>query len=194
MTLDEFGLPKEHGASDLQDSARLAGILWTFGISDISHLSPNLDLYFDGDNKIFVRHPLERKYDFSRDQAICLFAGMKARSLWTGVLPVIRKEYVDGKDWFSPSHNAHIKFCRFETPNLLERNWIWLDVLWACYVDKEHENNQLLCMLLSHRNKKPLKFYLKNSNWEQLIASYWGGWRGERELAYQMIKYLNKVK
>lgn len=77
MIFDELGLPKDNGASDLQDSARLAGLLavfeWPRYIGIHQYLREGLGKY--------VRHPKEHIYDFSRDQAICLMAGFYSESM-----------------------------------------------------------------------------------------------------------------
>lgn len=194
MIFDNLGLPKDMGASDLQDSARLAGLAVVFGFDLTQNKRIPLEKYVMNIPAVglthYVRHPLEHKYDFSRDQAICLIAGLGAQ----GKKDLVNKSYIDGKDIFSPSHRGHIKRCQGKKPNLLEEHWLWLDVLYSCFYQPMGEPNQLLCMLML-ADPKYLKFWLKyNKHWRAAIKEYWceaaGEWRGERELASHMIAIL----
>lgn len=56
MIFDNLGLPKDNGASDRQDSARLAGLLAVF---DWPQYIP-LHVYFREGEKKYVRHPEDR--------------------------------------------------------------------------------------------------------------------------------------
>lgn len=189
MIFDNLGLPKDNGADDFADSARLAGILTVF------EWPQKVDLKFYLQSKvpkndittIYVRHPLERKFDFSRDQTIPFIAGLYKQGLWY----CVSEKYVDGKDWFSPSHKGHIRRCKAEKANWFQDLWLWIDVLWASFVAQMEENNQLLSILMI-ADVKYLKFYTKyNKLWEANVKSYWCNWRNEKELAEHII---NKVK
>jgi hypothetical protein len=189
MIFDKLGLPKDNGATDLQDSARLAGLLTTFGWAK----RMSLELYVDKDKKRYVRHPEERTYDFSRDQAICLIAGL----YFSGKRDLVKREYVDGKDIFSPSHMGHVRMCQGLKPRWYQKAWLWIDVLYGCFYQPMGEPNQLLCMLMV-ADRKYLKFWLKyNKHWQASIKEYWaegaGAWRKEPELAAHMIKVLENV-
>lgn len=180
MIYDGLGLPKENGADDLEDSARLAGILTVF---DINKKIP-LDSYLK--NKEYTRHPSGSKYDFSRDQAICLLAGLSRQ----GKFSIIKKEYINGNDILSPSVTGHIKRCHGDKSNTMENLWLWLDVAYHAIITPLEEPNQILCMMLI-ADKKYLKFWLKiNRQWRESIRLYWCGWRKEPELAEDMIKFL----
>lgn len=200
MIFDNLGLPKDNGATDLQDSARLAGLMTVFGWPKEIPLSNYLSVSSKSvstnssqmiSTKRYVRHPLETKYDFSRDQAICLMAGFycgKYLSSW------VDKKFVDGKDFFSPSHMGHVRVCQGLAPRWYQKLWLWFDVLYSCFYQPMGEPNQILCMLMV-ADKKYLKFWLKyNKHWRDAIREYWcegaGEWRGERELAEHMIKVL----
>jgi len=188
MIFDHNGLPKDNGATDYQDSARLAGIMavfeWPRGV--------NLQGYLDmGQKPKYVRHPFEEsKSDFSRDQAICLMAGM----CYSHMPIQVDRRFVDGKDWFSPSQMGHVRRCQGLKAYWYQNLWLWLDVLWACYVKPMAEPNQLLCMLMV-ADPKYLRFYVKhNKKWKEAILAYWCGWRNEKELAELMItKIRNRV-
>ena len=190
MKLDEYGLPRENGATDWQDSARLAGILNVFSIRYFNMLQYVTHDFKFKHHKRYVRHPYERKYDFSRDQAVCLMAGL----YFTNNCNLVNKNFIDGKDWFSPSHNGHVRICQGLKPRWHQKLWLWLDVFWACYVKPMAEPNQLLCMLMV-ADIKYLTFYVRrNKKWKEAIQNYWCGWRNEPEIAEQMIsKIRNRV-
>lgn len=209
MIFDNKGLPRDTGASDWMDSSRLAGMVRLF--DDKSKIP--IDLYVVGDTQIlesgikitrtvngaptkkYVRYPfVENPYDFSRDQALCLVAGLYK----AGFSFLVRKDYVNGKDIFMPSHMGHIRRCAKQKPNLLQKTWLWLDVFWNVYKNPMSEPNQLLSMIyVAHLQgeKSYLKFWLKhNKQWQESITEYWSGWRGETELAKLMIDTLTKSK
>lgn len=187
MMFDDLGLPKEFGASDLQDSARLAGIVTVFDFAKVD--LRNYVIYVAGRPK-YCRHPSEIKYDFSRDQAICLMAGLGVQRLYG----LVDQDLVDGKDIFSPAHKGHIARCKGEKASWFQDAWLWIDVTYSAFVKPLEEPNQLLCMLML-APEKFLKFWLKhNKKWEQAIKDYWcegpGAWRGEENLAQHMITVL----
>lgn len=191
MKFDELGLPQDNGASDLQDSARLAGLMtvfnWPQRIDLEKYILSNVIL----SEKRYVRHPKEIKYDFSRDQTLCFIAGLYEIRRFD----LVNKNYVDGKDLFSPSHMGHFAICQGKKPTLLQRAWLWLDVYYSCFYQPMGEPNQLLCMLMVYPDKSYLKFWLKhNKVWRDAIREYWymgaGAWRGEEQLAEHMIKVL----
>lgn len=185
MIFDELGLPKDTGASDLQDSARLAGVMTVF---EWPQKIPLVKYVID-DNFItkYCRHPKEYKYDFSRDQALCLMAGLAKQNHFQ----YVKKEFVDGKDLFSPSNMGHVRICQGLKPRWYQNAWLWFDVIYSAKVKPLAEPNQLLCMLVVHPDTKYIKFWLKhNKQWEQAIRDYWSGWRGEKELADHMIDFL----
>lgn len=190
MLFDSLGLPKDNGAGDLQDSARLAGLLTTF------EWPRNIDLTryvltSVSPNK-YTRHPLEIKYDFSRDQTICLVAGLYFQKR----INFVSKKFVDGRDFFSPSQSGHIRACQGYKYKWYQSLWLWLDVFWSAYIQPTYEPNQLLCMLIvaeKSQSTNHLKVWLKiNKKWEQAIKDYWCGWRKEPELAEHMIAFLKK--
>jgi hypothetical protein len=177
MDFDGLGLPKDKGATDRQDSARLAGIMTVFEWPQVVSCSK----YFDGFK--YVRHPEEPGYDFSRDQSICLMAGLSKQQFYY----IIDKKYVDGKDIFSPSHMGHIARCKGDKATFAQNSWLWMDIYWSCFVKPMGEPNQLLCMMMM-ADPKYLNFWCKNNKkWKESIREYWSGWRGEPELAEHMI-------
>lgn len=80
------GLPVDTGAGDTRDSARLAGVMAVAGMSNAPDCTKYLVEYLPG-KFLGVRHPNPDPADeiasswryFSRDQMICLVAGLKAQ-------------------------------------------------------------------------------------------------------------------
>jgi hypothetical protein len=183
MKFDSLNLPQENGASDLQDSARLAGIMAVFNYYPNGKF--DLSLYLK--NGKYVRHPSEYKYTFSRHQTLCFVAGLFVQG-WRDLVDL---KYVDGKDLFMPSHRGHIEICKGDTANWFQNLWTWVDVLMAAHFKKMDEPNQILCRMMLNPDKTHLKYWLKNNDkWRESILEYWCGWRNEPELAEHMIKKL----
>lgn len=184
MIFDGLELPKDQGATDLNDSARLAGIMTTF------EWPQKVDCSKYVVNKKYVRHPNEKNYiSFSRDQFTCLIAGLYKQ----GHYGLVDSKFIDGKDFLSPSVKGHEQRCKNKKSSWIQDQVFWFDILWACYIKPTSENNQLLCMLETHYDKKYIKFYLKNCKvWRENIRSYWCGWRNEPELAEHIIKFLER--
>lgn len=189
MIFDDKGLPKENGASDRLDSARLAGIMTVFEFRPRVECSKYVVHNWNTGSYTYVRHPDERgELDFSRDQAMCLMAGLWRQ--WLNHL--VSEKFIDGKDILTPSHMGHIRRCQGKDSSWIQDAWLWLDVLWACKVKPDAESNQLLSILMV-ADKKYLKFYLKNHpDWKKTIKDYWCQWRNEPDLADHMIKTLEE--
>lgn len=179
MIFDSLGLPKENGATDLQDSARLAGIMTVFEWPQRVNL-----LYYIHSENGYVRHPFEIQYDFSRDQAACLIAGLYRQSFQNWV----RREFITGRDFLSPSVRGHIRRCQGRKANWFQDLWLWLDIYWSAYVKPDAELNQLLCMLMIAGPKWVKRFTSRHKSWRENLRKYWSGWRGEPELAEWIIK------
>lgn len=192
------GYPVEQGASDSQDSARLIGLLAVFGYP------VDKEKYFDyinhGPGPYYLRHPIERnKYEYSRDQLICYVAGLKALNLdylhWSYYRP-------DNGDWLSPSQKSFVeRICKGKNGTITGNIWLWLDVLWSCFIDPMAEPCQLICMLKKHPDEKYIRFWVNNNKlWREAIREYFcsqtpGKYnRGEPELAELMIKDLEQYE
>lgn len=183
------GYPVDTGSTNGQDSARLAGIMWVFDHHD-AHVFDIYDYLGDDD---YLRHPNEENVTpFSRDQASALFAGLYIKDLMYSFISV-DPNYKTKNDIISPSVLGHFKRCAGLKANWFQDLWLWLDVLWSCFIAPMDESNQLICMMKVHENKAYLKFWCKwNKKWKNSILNYWseneGAWRGEPELAELMIK------
>jgi len=188
MKLDEFGLPLEN-ATDKQDSCRLAGVMRTFKHPMAFDISKYVISYGQ-----YCRHPKEFIYKQSRDQTVPLFAGLFV----DGLNHLVDSNYSPPSgDWISPSVRGHFKRCAGLKANWFQDLWLWLDVLWSCFIDPMAESNQLICLMKVHPNKAYLKFWCKwNKKWKNSIKNYWceneGAWRGEPELAEIMIKTIEE--
>lgn len=78
---------------------------------------------------------------------------------------------------------------------MFQNLWLWLDVLWSCFIAPMDEPNQLLAMMMIHPNPVYLQFWVAhNSKWEAAIREYWCSKtpgiydRGEPEFAEWMIE------
>lgn len=195
MIFDELGLPKDNGATDLQDSARLAGIMAVFDYPKTPDLTKYCQGYLGnhGDNLYYVRHPKEYKYDMSRDQAVCLVAGFyyqhyKSARYW------VKDAAVTGKDILSPSVKGHFRRCRFEKTTWLQDFWLKLDIYWSAYIKPKAEINQLLCMLMVAGPEWVHLFKKHHKSWEDNLLEYWAySFRQEPELAEHIIKKLREI-
>ncbi len=209
MIIDVRGLPRDVGATDTMDSARLAGIMASF-----EHpLSPDLSAYIVQDNQA-VRHPFDfpanNPKNFSRDQFLCLIVGLRkqgkidiCRKLrdaardrnWFAQnteedIPGSTKKFPHGADWLSFSNRMIINKCAGMSGNPLGYVWLFLEIVLNAIKSPTEESNQLISQLLVV-NKAWMKFYkLITPKWKEAITNYWSGWRGEPELATLMINKL----
>lgn len=215
MIFDLYGLPKDNGATDYMDSARLAGLVELFG-------SDHIDLmayirYDDEGRLVAMRHPREMPSNnwknFTRDQLMCLAAGLKkqnregtVRKLYYEAVrrgyraqnteadyPGTLKKFPNGADLLTPSHMNHLRICSGEKPTLLGRLWLTIDILFNGYISPKTEPNQLICMCVVAGEKYVRLWKKVNPYWKGAIIDYWCGWRGEKELALRMIESLEKI-
>jgi len=185
------GYPCDSGSTNGQDSARLAGLMQVF--DHPQKLNSKLINYYDY-GLTYLRHPKEiNATAFSRDQASCLFAGLYVSGLKVFVLA----DYQPENDLISPSVRGHFKRCAGLKSNWFQDLWLWLDVLWSCFIAPMDEPNQLLAMMMIHPNKAYLKFWTKyNEYWRNSLQNYWymneGSWRQEKELCEHIISEIEK--
>jgi hypothetical protein len=211
----ENNLPVDEGADTKADSARLAGMMALVGHPK----APDLRQYFVNGHP--VRHPYATLYPenhprvMSRDQIVCLAAGMRAQG-HGAMLKVF-----DGK-WFAPNNmheiwndNGTPMFGKWKMPDLyaphvrahitsrypssIELQFLALDIYLSGKFQPLHEQNQLQALVLTMEALEPgwVKFYVKcNPQWERATWDYWvtnrlSYCKGEPELA-QMI--INTIK
>lgn len=192
---DSLGLPKDVGATDFLDSARLAGLLVLFGKNTM--MAPpvntlpyvNLSLYTNGIS--YVRHPNISPFDplISRDQVVPLFAGMWRQHSSIMVDPNYQPP---NKDYISPSVRGHFIRCAGGKAHWYQDLWLVADILWSAYVCPLDEPNQLISMLIVAGPWYLKLWTMLNKQWEKSILDYWcenqGAWRQEPELAKAMIE------
>lgn len=215
MIFDEHGLPRDNGATDFADSARLAGLMALVGHKDMTR--NKLLMYSINNGFDAVRYPFidvaqgiswsNNPKNFTRDQLICLVAGLKKLDC---PVPCIRllasaetrksraqnieddvpgsvKKFPNGADILTPSHMNHLRICAGEKPTLLGKAWLMMDIIGSSIFTPMHEPNQLIAMCLTAG-----PFYVKmlrkmNKKLDEAIKEYWCGWRNEPELAQMLI-------
>jgi len=185
IQLDENGYVKIKGASDSEDSSMFAGIITLFELKEID-LEKYIDISAKGYHYIRCKESI---YSFSRDQFIALSSGFWKQ----GKYDLVKLEWIDGWDIFSPSQMGHVLRCQGKKTTWIQDKWLWLDVYYGCFFNPTQESNQLIAMMKVHPSKAYLKFWCKwNKQWANSIRNYWseneGAWRGEPELAELMIK------
>lgn len=173
---DAEGFPRDTGATDMWDSARLGGLM-----ALLRHpQAPDCSRYLvDGRP---TRHPTVTPDDFSRDQLVPWIAGYWKQA---GPLPVAYKP--SNRDILSPSQQDHVRRCQGKPDTLLGRAWLWADILYSAYVDPMAEPNQLIAMLVVAGPKWVRRWMRLNKNWREAVMAYWGGWRNEAEFAEFII-------
>lgn len=202
MIFDYLGLPRDVGATDFKDSARLAGIMEIVQYPKTFNIWQYVDI-----NGQLCRHPMYHEpKDFSRDQLLPLAAGLYSKRF-----QVVDKPYVlntvDHKWWLapngdfmSPSHRNHIALCACDEregamePNRFGYLWLRLDILWNAYVQPLSEPNQLIAMMIMAGPQYVRLWKKHNKKWDLAIRQYWsegaGAWREERDLAAWMIDFI----
>lgn len=204
MRIDSIGLPQDNGASDLQDSVRLAGIMVVFNWRDRPDLSKYIlkagtpiklrdepgDIEFRKD--IVVRHPSEYKYDLSRDQWICWSAGTFFQ---TERIFDVSWDLVNGKDIFIGAVTGHIKRCQGKKANWIEDLCLEAEIRIHAKFTPLDEPNQLLCMMMVHPDKKYLKLWTQlNPQWRRSIQMYWAlSYRSEPWLSIHIIGVIQLI-
>lgn len=213
MIFDEYDLPKDVGATDSMDSARLAGMMSLVGHAQ----TPDLRKYVRWG--LGIRHPhfypSNYPWNFSRDQLIPLAAGLYAQNhilagskdLYFGAknrnwrcqntekdFPGSKKKFPDGADFLFPQHILMLTLCAQIKPSLLlsifGKIWLFLDLLFNALFTRHRESNQLIALLFVMGPFWMRLYKAVTPSWEKAIKNYWCGWRGEPELAEMLIHKL----
>lgn len=183
------GYPCDSGSTNGQDSARLSGLMKVFKHPDTNRF----DIFDYVGAYDYLRHPKEKNATaFSRDQASCLFSGL----YFSGLEWLVGHNYQPKNDIIMPSVRGHFKRCAGLKANWFQDLWLWLDVLYSCFIDPLAEPNQLLCMIYIHPDIKYLYFWTKhNKKWKESLRNYWymndGSWRQEKELCEHIISKID---
>jgi hypothetical protein len=113
MIFHKWGYPKPNGAFDWEDSSHLAGIL---AVTEHDQ-AVNCTKYW---TKYYIRC-LNSKYDFSRDQAIMLMAGLYKQ----GYKDYIKIRYIKGKDYLPPSVQGVENIAITGKATFIQKLWKW---------------------------------------------------------------------
>ena len=186
------GIPRDNGATDLEDSARLAGVLAITG-----EMTPVYRYYTAA--RGLVRHPAS-ELPFTRDQLLCLaYLHYKYRTLGSSNTPVQSSIESciafapNGKDYLNPAHRQHLRICTGGTPSLWGNIWLVGEICWHAFCVPTSESNQLICMLLTSPPMYVNLWKRLNVRWRESINEYWCGWRNEPELATALIKRMEAI-
>jgi len=177
------GYPADNVSTDMQDSARLAGLMAMIGHKD----APNLLLYIV--NGEIVRCPIEYVYNLSRDQAACFAGGWsKAKSALSLRHDLFNKyKWRVSKDIVSPSVQNHFRIAFTEQSNWLGEKWLGLDLWYNSKLGPDTEQNQLIAMCATAGR---LKEYVSLTPWwKDSLRKYWGD-RQEQEFCEQLIAFV----
>jgi hypothetical protein len=190
------GLPRISGASDMQDSSHLAGILAVFGHPQAVCCTRYVLL--DNENKwYYVRCPFERGYDLSRDQGILLMSGMLAQ----GERDFVRTNFIDGKDLLPPSVRGLEAIAKTGKASWLSHWWLKREIAWHSNLQPLEEPFQIIALCISYdraHGTKYLKLWTEsNKLWRWSIRRYLaeldGAWRDEKELCDFVIKRIEEM-
>lgn len=221
MIFDELGLPKDVGATDKMDSARLAGLMVLF---DYKAESIDLMKYIKYDENgvvVAMRHPTEvpsnNHKNFTRDQMNCLIAGLKkqghagtVRKLYYAAKdrgyraqnteadhPGTLKKFPNGADILAPDTMNHLRICGDLEPKLLGKINLRLSILYNAKFAPLSEPNQLISVMMMAGPEYVRMWKKYNKNWQTAIRYYWcegpGYWRNEPGLAKRMIEVLDSI-
>lgn len=187
--------PRDNGATDFMDSARLMGMLSVFKYQGLV-----LSSYFVG-LKV-VRCPVSNvdgdqctdHKNFSRDQLVPLIAGYCGVGPYAHILADnIRFIFCPNWDILSPSQLNHIRMCIGKKPSWFGLKWLELDIWYNAKFAPMSEPNQLLCMLMIAGPEYVRKWKSANVSWEKAIRTYWEGFRDEKEVSDLIVDGLNKI-
>lgn len=209
-----WGLPRDTGASDWQDSCRLAGLMTL-----TKHQSaPEMKYYTreSSEGLMGIRcpgePPADNPYNFSRDQLVLLVAGLytqgnieltkqlyikaKERGYRAQNIehdyPGTTKKWPDGPDILSPSVMNHLRLCAGLPGFAIGYGFLVLDILINAAFTPMREPNQLIAMCVV-AGPKYVRLYKKTtSKWREALRDYWSGWRREPEIAEHVIQFLEK--
>lgn len=190
----ENGFCKIQGASDFADSSHLAGILAIFGHPQAIPCWKYIKASASGGLE-YVRHPDERRFDFSRDQATLLMAGLLAQDFGY----MVQLARINGKDVLPPSVRGLEAIAKTGKASWLSHWWLKREIQWHATLQPLEEPFQIISMCISYDRAEGTK-YLKlwtdsNKLWKWSCRRYLsqldGEWRQEPELCEWII---NKIE
>lgn len=216
MIFDSHGLPRDTGATDFADSARLAGLIATFGHPAMT--ADKIALYVIADQG--VRYPFQdpmgnpssnNPKNFTRDQLICLAAGLKTLRRPDLALKLYRaaqdrwwrgqnteadvvgstKKFPNGADLLGPDVMSHLKNCADQGTTFFGNVVLVASIMFNAYVKPMSEPNKIMCLCKIAGPKYVKLLRRLNPKLDDAIREYWcsgaGAWRNEPELAEFLI-------
>jgi hypothetical protein len=193
------GLPVDTGASDSQDSARLAGMMAIAGLANYCEL-----YVVEGKGR---RHPTDsfqganNPDKFSRDQLMCLIAGLgefPSRELLAAAHTAGNRAQNWMEDngkakWYGADRLTTLNMQVLEIRageraklSLFARMQLAAELTLKRVFTPLGEPNQLISMCYVSGNLSMLDRLWPQ--WELAVVEYWCGWRGEPELAHALIR------
>lgn len=204
MRFDQLDLPVEDNASDKQDSIRLNALMVVFNYPGAVPMKNYLALrgskiplrddpekFFVCPKTMYVRHPREYAFDLSRDQYICAIAGFAEED----ERYFISREFVNGKDFMSPTVAGHEARCKGQTASWWHDLWLWADMMVQAKFTPLSEPNQLLIMLKTAGDDWIVSYRKANPQWREALRRYWRYTRThpEKDLCEHIIKEIEKI-
>lgn len=218
---DRFGIVVQHRPDDPLyldggDSARVTGLLSMCGSVRDQFIITNF-VKHPGNG---VRHPFQdlnnnnNPNNFTRDQLICLMAGLSTSFINSIFAETVVKSYAkrlflgqnthdqenNKKPWYKGRDILHPGYIGFLIQAaqmrsfyfILPFTWLFilLELLFSVFITPWRESNQTIA-LLNVSGKWFLKLYTKlHPDWKKPIIDYWSGWRDQKEIAEIIINYV----
>lgn len=212
------GLPVDTGASDCADSSRLAGMMALVGHEDAVDCARYLigvkdSGYLQGRRHTTDTHNLANDpRTFSRDQLLCLAAGLAAQGKYTALQDlyyaarkrgnVAQNDLQDdgslkpyGADWIAPHMMGAMAVASGIKPklSLYEDLWLKAHIMFDSKFNALGEHNQLIAVCFMAGDEYVRLFRTSLPFYRDALRNYWGGWRGEPELAELIIAAIEKA-
>ena len=187
MIFHGWGYPKVNGADDWADSSHLAGLL---AVMDHPDAVPCLR-YLVG--REYIRHPNEKRYDFSRDQATMLMCGFISQ----GYRDCVKLSYINGKDILPPSVRGIERIAKTGKALWYQKLWLKGEIYWHSWLQPLEEPFQIIAMCRVYGPEYLKLWTSKNKLWKWSIRRYLsqldGAWRNEPELAEWVIAKVEEL-
>jgi len=194
---DQFGIICQHSHDrpeelDGGDSCSRTGIMARSGSLKDLALLPK----FIVGGKFVVRHPAQPKFsdpkETSRDAIICFFAAQSSDENVGNAAFHYANSWFVNKDFLDPALKlALYKRSPFDAPLWLEglgRVWLWIALLWNCFIMPEHEQNQFASVCLIMGRPWITRLYAWHPDLNYNIRKYFQGWRDQDEIGFAYME------
>ncbi len=221
MIFDKNGLPRDSGATDFMDSARLAGLIKLVGLPPMYlSMTGAADVTLYQKDGICYRYPFvdsnnpasDNPNNVTRDQMLCLTAGLWASGRQDIALKIYqkikqrgfraqnteadvvgsKKPWYNGADIMLPADINHFRLCAGLKPTVLGLLFLCLDILFFNHSTKLKEPNQLIAKCMV-AGPKYVKM-LSRARISVCLKDYWLGWRMEPAFCNQILEKFNTVQ